>query len=601
VIRNTFVLNPFKKSPTPKDLTMRQVLSATKKGGLPTWQQWQQLPKILSAAERRILIFALSASLASLASLATWYIATHRVDIPAVGGEYVEALIGEPQFINPLYATQSDVDQDLTKLVYSGLLKWDPGQGLVNDLASEVTVSEDGKTYTVKIRDDAKFHNGEEVRARDIIFTIDAIQNPQYRSPLAVSFRGVTVSQVDDKTVAFTLEEPFAPFLSTLTVGILPAGIWGEIEPRNALLASRNLEPIGSGPYRFEEFAKDRSGNILSYTLERNPAYYASPALIERLIFKFYPSAAEAVRALENRNVEGVSFIPADLETEVDGARSVVLWRPSLPREVALYFNQSTSEVLKDKAVRTAIAQAIDKSQLVTEVLGGHGLAIDAPILPGMLGEHPEVAKIAYDPAAAAAALETAGYKLAEGATVRTLKKEPEGEAPNELTVTITTAQNPEFVRTAEIIAARLSAVGIKAEVRTVPAEEFFTSTIEPKDYEVLLTGTLLGLDPDPYPFWHSSQNRPGGLNLALYANRNADALLEAARKSTNSEERAQKYREFQDLIAADVPAVFLYQSSYAYAVADKIRNVTLERLVSPSDRFANVVEWYIKTRKALR
>jgi ABC-type transport system substrate-binding protein len=88
---------------------------------------------------------------------------------------------------------------------------------------------------------------------------------------------------------------------------------------------------------------------------------------------------------------------------------------------------------------------------------------------------------------------------------------------------------------------------------------------------------------------------------LALYANRNADALLEAARKSTNSEERAQKYREFQDLIAADVPAVFLYQSSYAYAVADKIRNVTLERLVSPSDRFANVVEWYIKTRKALR
>lgn len=585
----------------PRDLTFRQVLSATKQGGMPSLQQWKQLPRVLANDERKTLVAALSVALLSLASLGGWYVAAHQVDIPAVGGEYTEALIGEPQFVNPLYASASDVDADLTRLVYSGLLTWDPDQGLVNDLAESVQVSEDSKTYTVAIREDAKFHNGENVRAADVIFTIEAIQDPQYRSPLAVSFHGVTVSQVDEKTVAFALEQPFAPFLSTLTVGILPAGVWGNIEPRNAPLASRNLEPVGSGPYRFAEFAKDKSGNILSYTLERNPSYYGDTARIDRLTFKFYASTTEAVHALENKNVEGASFVPADLEEEVERLRSVSLLHPDIPREVALYFNQSAYEPLKDKAVRTAIAQAIDKQAVVTEALGGNGRVIDAPILPGMLGEHPDVAKVAYDAAAAGATLEEAGYKLAEGTTVRGLKKAPTDGSANELTLTITTVQSPEFVRAAEVIVAQLAAAGIKAELSPVDSATFFSSVIQPKAYQVLLTGTLLGIDPDPYPFWHSSQTRPGGLNLALYSNRNADTLLEAARNTTNSEERAQKYREFQDMLAADVPAVFLYQSTYAYAISDKIKNANVDRIVSPADRFAKVTEWYIKTKKALR
>lgn len=584
-----------------KDLTFRQVLSATKQGGMPSWQQWKQLPRVLSIGERKILLSAVSLLVLSFSSLSFWYIVSHEVDIPAIGGEYTEALIGEPQFINPLYASASDVDADLTRLVYSGLLKWDPETGLTNDLASEVTASEDGKTYTITIRDDAKFHNGENVRAADVIFTIEAIQDPQYRSQLAVSFRGVAISQVDERTVAFTLEQPFAPFLSTLTVGILPAGVWSEIDPRNAPLASRNLEPVGSGPYRFAEFAKDKSGNILSYALERNPSYYGGAASIDKLTFKFYASATEAVRALENKNVEGVSFIPADMEEEVARARSVTLLHPDIPREVALYFNQTTYEPLKDKAVRAAIAQAIDKQSIVNEVLGGNGRVIEAPILPGMLGEHPDVAKIGYDQAGANAALEEAGYKLPEGGTVRGLKKAPADGSANELSVTITTVQSPEFIRVAELISSQLASVGIKTQVKSVENNSFFDTVIQSKDYQILLTGTLFGLDPDPYPFWHSSQTRSGGLNLALYANRNADTLLETARNATNSDERAQKYREFQDIIASDVPAVFLYQSTYAYAISNKIKGVTIERLVSPADRFATITEWYVKTKKALR
>ncbi len=596
--------NPFHKLLSPKELAFKQILAATKKGGFPNFQQWKQLPRILSAGEKKILGLAAFVAFAALASLSIWYISTHRIDIPTLGGEYTEALIGEPQFINPLYASNSDVDADLTRLVYSGLMRFDPSNGLVKDLASDIQISEDGKTYTIKLRDNALFGNGEAVRARDIIFTVDAIQNPAYRSPLAVSFKGVSVSQVDDITVAFTLEEPFAPFLSTLTVGILPANIWGEIEPRNAPLASRNLEPVGSGPYRFLEFSKDKSGNILSYTLESNPFFYQTPALLEKLTFKFYPNAQEAVRALENRNVEGVSFVPEDLVEQVEGVHGITIVRPTIPREVALYFNQTASETLKDKVLRTAIAQAINKQVFVDDVLGGHGHVIDTPILSGMMGEYEGVAKLAFDVVAANNALTTAGYTWAEGATTRQVKsatKPVEGITPAELTFTLTTVQNPEFVQTAELIASQLALIGIKLQVNPVSSEDFFGTVIQPKNYEILLTGTLLGIDPDPYPFWHSSQNKPGGLNLALFANRNADTLLEDARKTTNVDDRAAKYREFQDMIAADVPAVFLYQSTYTYAISDKVKNVSIERVISPADRFAKINEWYIKTKKALR
>ncbi len=594
--------NPFKKSPSRRNLAFLQVLSAHKGvRGLPSLGQWKQLPRVLSVLEKKVLLGTVGTLVLSLLSLGSWYVVTHRVDIPAVGGEYVEALIGEPQFVNPLYASASDVDADLAGLVYSGLVRWDQDGGLVNDLASDVQISEDGKTYTVAIRDNAKFHNGDSVRAADVVFTMEAIQDPQYRSPLAVSFRGVSVSQVDEKTVAFTLEEPFAPFLSTLNVGILPSNVWGDIAARNAPLASRNLEAVGSGPYQFAEFAKDKAGNVLSYTLERNPSYYGNAPKLQKLVFKFYPSAAEAVRALENKNVEGVSFVPGDMEKEVSDIRSVALLHPDLPREVALYFNQGANASLKDKAVRTAVAQAVDKAKLVADVLNGHGRTIDAPILPGMLGEHPDVAKIAFDPATASQTLQDAGYLLAEGATVRTLKKAPTDGTPNELTVTITTVQSPEFVRAAEIIAAELSAIGIKTDVKPSESDSFYADVVSPKSYQVLLTGTLLGLDSDPYPFWHSSQTKENGLNFSLYANRNVDTLLETARKSTNEDDRAKAYRDFQDLVAADIPAVFLYQSTYSYAISTKIQESDIRKIISPADRFAGIESWYTKTKKALR
>ena len=563
---------------------MRQVLSVSHPRRVPTWRQWQQLSRVLSHAERLLLRGAGGLILCSVVASAVWYISTHRVDVPAVGGEYTEALVGEPQFVNPLYASASDVDADLARLIYSGLMRWDSSQGLMNDLAANIQVSEDKKTYTVQLRDDARFHNHEPVRARDIIFTFDAIQNSQYRSPLAVSFQNVEVTQVDDKTVAFVLDQPFAPFLSTLTVGILPADVWSDIPPRSAALAELNLKPIGSGPYTFAEFAKDKKGGIHSYTLERYRDYYGEKPFIERLTFKFYPSVEEAVRGLASRQVEGVGFVPPDQEAEVEKNRSVSLLRPAMPRETLLLFNQEKQPIFKKIEVRKAIALALDKPKIVETVTNGYGTVLDSAIPQGLLGHAPDVLKIRRDTAQANELLEKAGYPK-----------------PEELAFTLTTVQNPEFIRLGELVAEQLAEVGIKLNMEAVEPEKFASTVIEPRGYDLLLTGILFGIDSDPYPFWHSSQSQQGGLNLAGYNNRKVDLLLEEARTTTDDAVRIEKYKTFQEQLAQDLPAIFLYQSTYTYAVANKLKNVRIERLTTPADRFANISQWYIKTRKTLR
>ncbi|HBK34718.1 MAG: Extracellular solute-binding protein [Candidatus Uhrbacteria bacterium GW2011_GWE2_40_58] len=621
---------------TPKELTKRHVLAVSAKRFFPSWKQWKQLPTILNVRERSILFSSLGIILLGILILSGWYVFTHRVEIPTQGGEYTEALIGEPQFINPLYASASDVDSDLTSLIYSGLFRWDPEEGLVNDLATNLFLSEDGLTYTVQIRNDAKFQNGEEVRARDVLFTINAIQNTNYRSPLAVSFYGVTVSQIDDKTVSFQLEEPFAPFLSTLTVGILPASVWGTISPRNAQLASSNLEPIGSGPYRFAEFSKDKNGSIRSYTLERNDSYYGQQPYIDCLIFKFYPDADSALQALENKNVEGLNYVSFDQKEEVEKNRSITLYQPTIPREIVLFFNEETHSALKKTEVRHALSLVIEKQAILEQAAKGNGVVIQAPILPGMLGYDESFIGETSSLEQAGELLDDAGYHyddtgsyridpdivleeeeeivtIEEGADtqeeeseemiVETTEEKPKkmSEYKDVLHFTLVTVQSSEYINVAQMLVEQFAQIGVVIDIEVVPSENLYASVIDPRNYELLLAGVLLGIDPDPYPFWHSSQIRGGGLNLAGYANNEVDTLLEEARVMIDEEARATSYKKFQETLMADYPAVFLYQSLYSYALPTKIQGVVIENIAAPEYRFANISDWYIKTKKVLQ
>ncbi|MBU1922422.1 hypothetical protein KKD84_04360 [Patescibacteria group bacterium] len=534
------------------------------------------------------------------------YYFSHRVLMPKQGGEYIEGLVGAPQFINPLYAPSNDVDMDLTGLIYSGLLKIDADGQIQPDLAESYEISEDGKVYIFYIKGDARWHDGLEVTANDVVYTFDCILNPDYASPLIVSLRGTYVEAIDDLTVKFTLEEPFAPFLSTLTVGILPQHLWQDIPASSFQLAEFNRKPIGSGYYKFKSFIKDKKGAIHAYNLERNDRYYGQLPYIDNITFKFYPTFEEGIAALNNKNIQGLSYLPKDLKDQIRGRGDLAFYNPRLTQYTALFFNQKKRAELKNLNYRKVLALATNKEELVNDVLGGEGSVVHAPILEGLVGWHSDIAKYEYNLDEANKILdEEDDWKyLSDGDTFRAkmVKKENEDgeevEERQDFTLNISTIDTEENVAVAEKLRDQWERVGIKVEIFTYNRLDLQKNIIKNYDYEILLYGEILGHDPDPYPFWHSAQIAQG-LNLAQLADRDVDKLLEEARSTTNGEERQEKYVEFQNILAENLAAIFLYAPTYTYPVSEKVKGIEFARIVLPVDRFSGLQNWYIKTKRA--
>ncbi len=579
---------------------MRQVLAVSKPRRFPSKKQWQQLPKVLSKTEKHVLQFATLLIVLSLGGILGTILFSHRTEVPTRGGEYTEALAGQPQLINPLYATTNDVDVDLVSLIYSGLMKWIPGKGLVSDLAESVQVDSAGTKITVVIRKDTSFQNGDPVNARDVIFTIDAIKNPAYRSPLYGAFQHVTVVQDDDRTVSFTLEKPQASFLQNLTVGILPANVWSDILPQNAPLAALNLQPIGSGPYQFAEFTKDKKGAIRSYTLKPFEKFYRGHAFIERLTFKFYGDVTSALDALNNKFVEGVSVVPFENRKEIGQNHAILLQSPLLSRESVLFFNQKTNVLLQKKSVREAITRAIDTSFLTHTVLDDQAQTVGGPLLPGMDGYETSVPVLSVDLEKAKSLLAESGMFSASSAkTTETTGETKVERKPNQFT--LTTVNNPESLRVADAIKKQLASVGLEIEIVSFPASTLYDKVIAPRNFELLLTTLMYDASADPSVFWHSSTNNATSLNIVDYKNTDVDTLLDTAKATVSETDRKTAYKTFQEKLLADLPAVFLYQSTYGYATAKKIQNDHIDSMRLPSDRFAKINEWFIKTKKTFR
>ncbi len=569
------------------ELDKKLVFSLAKQR-FPTWQQIRYLPRYISSKERIILRVLIALTIVSLGFLLVRYYQRHIVYLPESGGTYVEALVGQPTHINPALA-QSDVDRDLTSLLYGSLFSYNENLELMPNIASGYEISEDKKVYTVRLRKDVQWHNGNPLLADDILFTFEIILDADYLSPYINNFVGVSVARVDDHTVTFTLEEPFAPFLSNLTIGILPAHVWNDVSPSNFLLAEYNTKPIGSGPYKFKELVKDRSGNIKSYVMVINENYYGQKPYIEKISFKFYPDFDSATEAVRTGNVDGLSYIPTDYRSRITDKDGIIIHSLQLPQYTALFINQK-NELLKSQELKQALAYALDKNKILAEALHGQGKVIDAPILDGFLGYNKDIKKYGYDPAEAARILEEADWKIPEGGGLR----QKDG---NELKFSLTTVDQPEYLKTAEMMRENWEAIGVGIELKIMNPIRVDKEVIKPRNYETFLYGEILGSDPDPYPFWHSSQILDGGLNLSNFYNKDVDKLLEEARQTDNAEERTSKYIDFQNIIAEEVPAIFLYSPAYDYPVSEKIKGITITRITVPSDRLNGILNWYVKTR----
>ena len=615
----------------------------------PKFSQLWHVRRLFSPAEKKVIKISFFVLLLSLSWVGWRFTDAHIVQMPANGGRYVEAVVGSPKSVNPVFASTNDVDMDIARLVFSGLMRYDAKHRLVPDLAVKYDLNADKKIYTFELRRDVFWHDGNPFTAKDVQFTIETIQNPAVNSPLFVSFQGVEISVVDDYTIRFVLPEPFGQFLSVLIVGILPEHVWFDVPPEQMRFSNLNLQPIGTGPFMFKKLAKDDTGYIYSYELERFDKYFRQSPFLDEFVFQFFPEyegSAGAIEAFRGQKVDGLNFVPHALRDKVE-RKHVVLHTPQLPQYTALFFNQDNQPILKEKSVRLALAKAIDKEKILQQVLKNEGSVINGPILPGFAGYDANIGAIARSIEEANKLLDEKwprvtsenyrekrktelwkfwedGQKTTSSTANGTATSTPDEAAKQRaetdinsqldselstpqtfyrqdkqgkiLELNLVTVKNEEYRKAAEIIAGLWQEIGVKVNLKFYEVREFSREVLKPRNYDILLYGEIVGDDPDPFPFWHSSQIDYPGLNLSRYLNRNADALIEKARTAVNEDERTGLYKKFQELLATELPAVFLYMPTYTYATTDRVNGLGVERISRPADRFADVTGWYVKT-----
>lgn len=548
-----------------------------------------------SVTERAIFVALAATALVSALGLGTVAMGRTLVEAPREGGSLVEGLIGTPRFVNPVLAA-SDADRALTALVFAGLTRTSATGEVEPDLGT-YQVSEDGLEYRFWIRPDAEFHDGEPVLAADVAYTVGKAQDPEVKSPRAAAWSDVEVEVAGPREVLFRLARPAPDFLAATAMGILPAHRFNGLSAQDFLLSDANAEPVGAGPFALDNLVRKKDAAV-AYELEGFEAYEGAEPYLDELTVRLYADERALAAALADGEIDSAyGLSPADAAAdEAAGSRVAT---QLLPRVFAAFFNQSHAPVLADHNVREALAASIDRDALVAEVLRGYGTPLSEPIalnpVPGAAslgaaedGPATATTSAAERAAEARAALESDGFKLGEdGVYAR------KGER---LALSLVTADAPELVAAAQLVASAWRAAGAEVRVEVYAAQDLAEVAIRPRAYDALLFGEVIGRDVDFYSFWHSSQRTDPGLNVAGYANATVDGLLEELRAEADAGERAKILARAAGLIAADTPAAFLYAPEATYALPEDLAAPLPPRLASPSDRFALVRTWHRET-----
>lgn len=561
-----------------------------------------------SPAER-LALYALSILL-GLSTLALLSAANNAVsvEVPAQGGSLTEGEVGPVRFVNPVL-TLSRADEDLTALVYSGLTRALPDGSIIPDLASSYEISSDDTTYTFHLRRDAVFHDNTPVTSQDVIFTIQLAQNPEIKSPHRADWEGVTASAPDEYTVIFKLPRAYAPFIQNTTMGVLPQHLWKNVSADEFPFSPLNTHPVGTGPYQVTDESIDSTGSATRYELSPFSKFTLGEPYLKRITFLFYQNDAAMIQALNAREIDAIAGVSPE-ELEEIRRPDLTTMTALLPRVFGVFFNQGRSVVLADSSVRSALDTAIDKKRLVDLVLKGYGAGLDSPVPPGLTGgvlqgvnASSTLVQSAFTDetiAEARAILSKGGWTYDAESNTWSKKSAKGGSASGgkqTLGFTLSTADSPQLVATANAVADAWKKLGVDVKVQVYSLSDLNTSILRPRQYDALLFGEVVGREVDLFAFWHSSQRNDPGLNLSMYTNSKADSLLSQARATTNAADRDKLYAQFASLVKKDDPAVFLYAPELVYIAPKNIRGIELGALTTPAERYLNIYQWYADTQ----
>jgi peptide/nickel transport system substrate-binding protein len=523
---------------------------------------------------------------------------------PIPGGAYTEALIGEILRLNPILDIANQVDRDIDKLIYSGLLQFD-SRGIAElDLASNVAVSANATLYTFTLKEGIRWHDGEPVTADDVVYTYSKLQDEGYPGPsdLHELWKEISIVKLDQKNVQFQLPEPFAPFLDYMTVGLLPEHILRGVTVVDLIDHPFNLQPVGTGPFVFESFLIQEDGSLRGVSLTAFEGYSEETPFLERVEFHLFSSSAEAFDAYLAGEVQGIGSIDDETFAQVLNQPGLDLHSSRLPQISTIFINTQHPEktFLAEKRVRQALLLAIDRERLINQILNGQGMIATSPILPGNWAYRETIEPTPYDPLQAASLLDELEWELPVGASpgssefIRIRDEQI-------LAIQLTYPNDSPYLEIAELVANAWAAIGIQVSLNPVQGTELQEDYLQPRQYETLLTDIDLSMfpDPDPYTFWHDSQVTTGQ-NYSDFSDRNISIWLEQARTTPDFERRKNLYRDFQIRFMDQVPAILLYYPIYNFAIDSDLQGPSIGPVYDRSDRFSRIDEWYLLVRRSL-
>jgi peptide/nickel transport system substrate-binding protein len=512
---------------------------------------------------------------------------------PAPGGIYNEGIVGTYSNANPLFATGA-VDVAMSRLIFSGLLTYDNQNQLTGDLATNYTVDPTGKHYVVNLKHGLTWQDGKPLTANDVVFTYHLIQNPDVGSPLAQSWQGITITAPNPYTVDFTLRGAFSAFAYNLTTGILPEHLLASVPPSQVRSDTFNtVKPVGAGPFAWQAIQSatttDPNKAVSLIALKPFEHYAGGKPKLDGFVIHTFGNKTAMIQAFQKRDINamsGLNHVPADLAKQND----VNAVNFSSTAAVMSFFKTS-SGVLADAHVRQALVQGTDTAAIIRK-LDYTTKPVDEPLLRGQLGYDAAYGQAHYNVAAANAALDAAGWVRGSGGV--------RAKAGQQLAFHLYAEDLSENRMVANLLVKYWKALGANV-TPVIQSSTDFQTTLEFHSYDALLYGISIGVDPDVFAYWDSSQadiRSTSRLNFSEYNSSTADASLEAGRTRLDPVLRAIKYKPFLQAWQTDAPALGLYQPRFLYITRGPVYGLTEHTLNGISDRYNSVADWEIHTVK---
>ena len=512
-----------------------------------------------------------------------WFQRSYMATAPISGGAYAEAVTGPVQTLNPLYAT-TNAEQAVSKLLFSSLYGYDTTGHLRGDIATSMTLDPNGKIYTVTLRPGAKWHDGTDVTAADVAFTVGLMKNPSARSTMYASWKDIEAEAIDTRTIKFTLPAVYAAFPQALTFSILPEHVLKKVDSHILRESSFSTNPVGSGPFQVRLVQVINEGNGRKIVnMGANEKYYRGAPRVDRFQLHVYGTMDEIASALRTGEVSAASDVSAAVGRNMKtNDRYDVISKPVNNGVYAII--NTTRPLVKDVQVRRALQLATNSDAIRHNVFSSPP-ALDLPFVPGQLNGDDIPKRPVANAEAAAKLLDAAGWKVGDDGI-----RAKDGQ---QLKLSVVTRKNSNYEEVIETLAGQWRKVGMAVEARvvdpTAAGQNFTQLVLQPRDYDVLVDELVIGADPDVFAYWHSR----GILNFSNYSNATSDDALVSARSRVEPDIRNVKYKAFAKQWLDDVPAIGLYQSSMIYVQSKQNRSFEPgEVIVSPADHYANVQYW---------